>query len=216
MHNIHYKGQLLLAIIFRVCFAIALSVTSCDDVIRCRRKIAFGNCIISVIQLSPSLGSLKLKAVPQMGSLKPQQLLRFIITVLVVLLLKGERFIGPLQKIAFKGNVSFSLFSSEIFFWLGKSVSILISWIERFTSHSTEWLFICENNTFNNLTTSACWLLSNRWRDQISNDRTKNRCLPIQEFYFVGKFALKKFPWSSFLLPKFLVSNVQMFFTVTD
>ena len=77
-----------------------------------------------------------------MGSLKPQQLLRFIITVLVVLLLKGERFIGPLQKIKFKGNLSFSLCSSEIFFWLGKSFFILTSLIERFATHLMVTLYL--------------------------------------------------------------------------
>ena len=37
------------------CWAIALSVTRCFDVILCRRTVACGNCVISVIQLSPSL-----------------------------------------------------------------------------------------------------------------------------------------------------------------
>ena len=58
---------------------------------RYRRTTACGNCVISIIQLSPSLVVL-FWAVPQMESFKPlQQLHRFIITVLVVLLLKGEQ-----------------------------------------------------------------------------------------------------------------------------
>ena len=110
--------------------------------IRCRCTIVWGTVLFLLFIFHRRWVRWRLWALHEMETFKPQQLPRFIITVLGVLFLKGERFIGPLQKIKCKGNASFSLCSSEIFFRIGKSFFILTSSIECFTSHLMVTLYL--------------------------------------------------------------------------